>query len=157
MSRPTVSLILPVSTTGSSNEQMITLDTVVSIDDTKRSSSSMESIEQKNKYFKQEKIYQIKISLFSSYRVYKLVYKKKDQSCVCWIVREIIQIICVALFASLIAMFAFTLIFYAFDIYWLEQPIMNNSLWWFYNNTNFTDFDYDIVGTTHTINYDDEY
>ncbi len=67
--------------------------------------------------------------------------------------------ICVALFACLIAMFAFTLIFYAFDVYWLEQPIVNNSLWWFdnTNNTNFTGFDYDMISTRQTVNYDDEY
>jgi hypothetical protein len=56
-------------------------------------------------------------------------------------------------------MFVFTLIFYAFDNYWLEQPIANNSLWWFNNNdTNFTGFDYDtIISTTQIIDYDDEY
>jgi hypothetical protein len=50
--RPTVSLILPASTIGSSNEQMTTLDTILSIDDTKQS-SSVASIEQElvaNKY-----------------------------------------------------------------------------------------------------------
>ncbi len=45
MSRPTVSLILPASTITSSNEQMTTLDTILSIDDTK----TVESIEQEKK------------------------------------------------------------------------------------------------------------
>jgi hypothetical protein len=55
-------------------------------------------------------------------------------------------------------MFAFTLIFYAFDVYWLEQRIVNNSLWWLGNNDmNFTEFDYDTISTTQMIDYDDEY
>ncbi len=49
MHRPTVSLILPTSTTTSSNEQMTSLDTILSIDDTKQSSSSVESVEQEKK------------------------------------------------------------------------------------------------------------
>jgi hypothetical protein len=48
--RPTVSLILPTSiTTTSSNEQMTSLDTILSIDDTKQSSSSVELVEQEKK------------------------------------------------------------------------------------------------------------
>jgi hypothetical protein len=55
-------------------------------------------------------------------------------------------------------MFAFTLIFYAFDVYWLEQPILNNSLWWLdHNDTNFTRIDYDTIRATQLIDYDDEY
>jgi len=95
---------------------------------------------------------------FSIYRDYSFVSEEKDQSCICWTVREIIQLICFALFACLIAIFAFTLIFYAFDIYWLEQPILNNSLWWLDNNDmNFTEFDYDTISTTQMIDYDDQY
>jgi hypothetical protein len=56
------------------------------------------------------------------------------------------------------AMLVFTLIFYAFDAYWLEQPTVNSSSWWLdYNDTNFTGFDYDMISATQTINYDDEY
>ncbi len=55
-------------------------------------------------------------------------------------------------------MFVLTLIFYAFDAYWLEQSIVNNSSWWLDNNdTNFTGYDYDMISTTEMIDYDDEY
>jgi hypothetical protein len=55
-------------------------------------------------------------------------------------------------------MLAFTFIFYAFDTYWLEQSIINNSSWWLdYNETNLTGFDYDMISITQTINYDDDY
>jgi hypothetical protein len=88
-----------------------------------------------------------------------VVFEENNQSCICWAIREIIQLIGISLLACFIAMFVFTLIFYAFDNYWLEQPIANNSLWWFNNNnTNFTGFDYDtIISTTQIIDYDDEY
>jgi hypothetical protein len=85
------------------------------------------------------------------HRNQKLVFEKNDQSCMCWTVYQIIRLICVALFACLMAMFIFTLIFYAFDTYWLEQPLINGSIWW--NNTNITGFDYDMINIT----YEDEY
>jgi hypothetical protein len=90
------------------------------------------------------------------YRDQNIVLKENEYSCICWT----IQLICVALFACLIGMFVFTLIFCVFDIYWLEQSIMNNSSWWWWldnNGTNFTDINYDIISITQTINYDDEY
>lgn len=46
--RPTVSLILPVPTTTASIEQKTTLDTILSVDNIKRS-FSVESIEHENK------------------------------------------------------------------------------------------------------------
>lgn len=86
--------------------------------------------------------------------------KENDQSCICWTIREIIQLIYITLFGCLIGILAFIVIFYTFDIYWNEQPIINNSSWWWLdNNTNFTEFDYNMISitTTTTMNYDDEY
>jgi Na+-transporting NADH:ubiquinone oxidoreductase subunit NqrB len=69
-----------------------------------------------------------------------------------------IQLICITLLACFIGIFAFTLIFYAFDNYWLEQSITNHSFWWLNNNAiNFTGFDYDMISTTEIIDYGDEY
>lgn len=45
MFRPTISLILPTS----ASEKMITLDTILSMDDTKQRLLSIDSIEQENK------------------------------------------------------------------------------------------------------------
>ena len=92
------------------------------------------------------------------YRDNPFVFEEKHQPYVCWLLHEMIQLICMALFACLIATFTFTLIFYAFDRYWLEHPWVNNSLWYLDdNNTNFTGFDYDMMGTIQTIDYNDEY
>ena len=57
-----------------------------------------------------------------------------------------IQLICILLLACFIGTFIFTLIYNAFDNYWLEHPMTNYSFWWYNNNdTNFTEFDYDPI------------
>ncbi|CAF0729248.1 unnamed protein product [Adineta steineri] len=110
--RPTVSLILPAPTT---------LDTIVSIDDTKQSTIN----ELENKYEDQNSVIEV-----------------DDYSCICWIVRKIIELISIALFTCLIGMFIFTILFCVFDTYWLEQPVINNSSWswWFDNDNNNSSF-----------------
>ncbi|CAF4387388.1 unnamed protein product [Rotaria sp. Silwood2] len=146
--QPTVSLILPPSKTKSSIEQTTKFDTISSFDDTKKP-SLVQFNEQKNKDF-------IK-------KDQNLLLEEPNDSCICWILHKLIRLICVALFTCLIGMLIFTLIFYAFDIYWLEQPIINNSSWWWWfndnnnSNTNFTRFDSDMISLTQTVNYDDEY
>ncbi|CAF1053561.1 unnamed protein product [Rotaria sordida] len=136
--QPTVSLVLPPSMTESSIEQTKTFD------DTKKS-SLIQFNEQENKEDE------------------NLLLEGSNDSCICWIFHKLIRLICMALFTCLIGMFIFTLIFYAFDIYWLEQPIINNSSWWWWfndnnnSNTNFTRFDSDMISITQTINYDDDY
>ncbi|CAF3438931.1 unnamed protein product [Rotaria sp. Silwood1] len=65
-----------------------------------------------------------------------LVLDESNDSCICSILHILIRLICMALFTCIIGMFIFTLIFYAFDIYWLEQPIINNSSSWFDENNN---------------------
>ncbi|CAF0712074.1 unnamed protein product [Adineta steineri] len=84
-----------------------TSDTIVSIDDTKQ--SSLNELENKDQ---------------------NSVIEVNDYSCICWIVWKMIELISIALFTCLIGMFIFTILFCVFDTYWLEQPVINNSSWW---------------------------
>ena len=79
------------------------------------------------------------------YRKQDLLFEENDYSLICCIIHKVIKLIYLILLTSMVGMFMFTFIIYAFDIYWLEQPINNCSScwwWWFNNNsTNFTRFD----------------
>lgn len=96
------------------------------------------------------------------YREQHSSLKDLNNSCKYWTLHMIIRLICIALFTCIIGMFVFTLIFFTFDVYWFQLPIINHTAWWLSSsnnkstNTNFTRFDSDVLRIT-PINYDDDY
>ena len=71
-------------------------------------------------------------------------------SCLSETIRQIIALLCLALFACFIAIFVFTLIFYAFDVLWFDEILFNSTSslfdWIAQNQTEF-----------HLINIDPNY
>lgn len=61
--------------------------------------------------------------------------ENNEESCFGWIIYEIFRLILLTLIACLTAMFIFTLIFYVFNNYWIEQSWFN-----WENDTNLTRF-----------------
>ncbi|CAF1590111.1 unnamed protein product [Rotaria magnacalcarata] len=149
--RSTISLILPSSTMDSSIEQTETFDPSSLFNGTKQS-SLLRLNEQNNKH------------VFINGEQ-NLLSQDLNSTCIYWILYTIIRLIFMTLLTCIIGIFIFVLIFYAIDIHWLEQPIINITPWWWRsnnnnvakNNTNLTTFDSDMISTTQTINYDNEY
>ncbi|CAF3082451.1 unnamed protein product [Rotaria socialis] len=150
--RSTISLILPSSTMDSPIEQRKTFDPSSLFNGTKQS-SLLQLNEQTNKhvFINEEQ---------------NLLPQDLNDTCIYWILYIIIRLICLTLLTCIIGIFIFVVIFYAIDIHWLEQPVINITPWWWWsnnnnsvanNNTNLTTFDSDMISTTQTINYDNEY
>ncbi|UJR29192.1 hypothetical protein I4U23_010406 [Adineta vaga] len=128
--RSTVSLISP---------KTATIDTILSIDDSTNSS-----------LFVEENELPTKNSCLLSKDMKMLSKDDADISFIHWIIENIIYLTYIALFACLIAVFMFTLVFYIFDLDWFQQLVVNNSSQWN------IDMDYDLISTTQIMNYDND-
>ena len=76
----------------------------------------------------------------------------KDVSVLCWFIYQIIRLLCWAFCATLVAIFAFTWIFYAIDVYWSAHVASNDSMWVWENQTITS-----LSDEATTIDYEDQY